>query len=248
MAATLTATRGQPGAAIVAAQHAGKTGAGRQIGGVWVVLHAWTIGLWTAFLLGPEGARITAGYGDWETTARPRQLAITEWNGQRPYEMTIDALYDGWSNPRRAVTYVDGQINKLEQLATRRPGLQTPPSIKTYGAIPHANLRWVIGNVEWGDSMLDIGTGHRWRQQATIHLIQYVAPEVVIEKPRGPATPKGTRRYVIARGDNLQKIATKKLGKAARWHDIAKLNKGMRGVKLDAKKYPAGKTILVPAK
>jgi hypothetical protein len=243
-----TATSGQPGAAIVAAQRASKTGAGRRIGGVWVVLHAWTVGLWTAFLLGPEGARVAAGYGEWETTGRPRQMSITEWKGQRPYELTIDALYDGWSNPRRSVGYVDGEIAKLERLATRQPGLQTPPSLKTYGAIPHANLRWVIDNIEWGDRMADVATGHRWRQQATIHLVQYVAPDVIIERPRGAATPKGTRRYVIARGDTLQRIATKKLGKASRWRDIAKLNKGMRGIKLDPKKYPVGKSILVPAK
>ena len=247
-------TLGRPGESIVAAERADKQGAGRKIGGVWVVLHSWTTSLWTAFLLGPEGARVTAGYGDWEVVGRPREMSLTEWKGQRNTELSIDALYDGWIERTaglrgtRSVFYVDGEISKLEDLATRRPGMQTPPSIKTYGAIPHANKRWVIQNIEWGDCVRDIDTGNRWRQQATIHLLQYVAPDVVVEQPRGAATPQGTRNYKIVKGDDLQKIATKKLGKSSRWKDIEKLNNGMRGIKLDAKKFPIGKQIKVPAK
>jgi hypothetical protein len=259
----LVATVGRPGESLIAAYGADQQGHGKKIGGVWVLLHAWTVNLWTAFLLGPEGAHITAGYGNWETRERPRQVGLTEWTGQRPYEMTVDALYDGWSNRYdlpgnyqagaggylpRSVFYVDGEIAKLEQLATKRPGMDTPPSLKIFGAVPHAELPWVIQAIDWGDAMPDVETGLRWRQQASIHLVQYVEGDVVVEQPRGAATPKGTRNYKIAKGDNLQKIATKKLGKASRWKEIEKLNKGMRGIKLDPKKFPPGKTIKIPAK
>jgi hypothetical protein len=70
---------------------------GRLIGGVWVVIQAYTVANhWTVAMLGPEGARVTGGYGGWNVVPVPRSIGITEWDGEPNMEMEIDLLYDGW--------------------------------------------------------------------------------------------------------------------------------------------------------
>lgn len=74
-----------------------KQKAGALLGGFWVVMQAWPIAnLYTVALLGPEGAKITGGYGNWEVSEVPRDVGITEWKGRTNYAMDIDLLYDGW--------------------------------------------------------------------------------------------------------------------------------------------------------
>ena len=51
---------------------------GKLIGGVWVVIQAYTVANhWTCAMLGPEGARVTAGYGGWNPVPVPRSLAYS---------------------------------------------------------------------------------------------------------------------------------------------------------------------------
>lgn len=64
--------------------------------------------------------------------------------------------------------------------------------------------------------------------------------------PRAGAEPKSTREYVVVEGDDLRVIAQKTLGVATRWADVAAVNDGMRGIALNARRYPPGTTILVP--
>lgn len=221
---------------------------GKLIGGPWVLLHAWGSELWTAFLLGPEGAHVIGGYAEWEVIDRPRRDPITEFSHLRNLEMDVDALYDTFTQrppgpglPRHSVEY---ECWKLEQLATRTaegPN-QYAPTVKLFGAVPNADKRFVIGGLSWGDATRGEGFGIRLRQQVTIHLKQFGVVENIVR------TQQKTRKYKIVKGDDLQKIAKKTLGNASRWREIEKLNKGMRGVKLNAKQFPVGKQILVPAR
>lgn len=215
---------------------------GHQLPWPWVLMHANSRAYWTVFLLGPEGARITEGYSEWQLFERPRRTAVTEWKGRRNLRLEIDALYDGWV-AKRSVEY---EIKKLEDLAETAPGADDP-TVKCFGPVPRTTAkRWCIDGLEWGDSIRTHGgNGERYRQQVTIKLLEYVAPEGIIQLP-----PEAkTKWYTIVRGDDLQKIAKKTLGgKASRWKEIEKLNKGMRGIKLNTKLFPAGKKILVPAK
>lgn len=188
-------------------------GAGAVLGGPYVVMQAWPIAnLYTLALLGPEGAKIVAGYGDWETIARPREVGITEWKGRRNYEMTIDLLYDGWitrvvrpglpTNLMRQPSlpvwpgwasggvHIEGMCNSLENLATVGRDMKVPPSLRVYGAVPHANVRWVIADLAWGDCIRDRVTGRRMRQQVTVHLLEYNQPTELAKLPRGKAATK----------------------------------------------------------
>jgi hypothetical protein len=126
--------------------------------------------------------------------------------------------------------------------------LDTPLTVRIVGPVPFWGKRWAIEQLDYGDCLRDIVTGRRMRQHLVLHLLEYVQPDDLTQLPRAAATPAQTRQYTIVRGDDLQKIAQKTLGKAARWKDIEKLNPPMRGIKLDAKRFPAGKKIKVPGK
>jgi hypothetical protein len=70
---------------------------GKLMGGHWVVIQAYAVANhWALAMLGPEGARVTEGYGGWEQTGVPRSLSITEWTSQPNMAMTLDLLIDGW--------------------------------------------------------------------------------------------------------------------------------------------------------
>lgn len=222
---------------------------GKLIGGAWVLMHAWGSELWTAFLLGPEGGHIISNGTEWDVVDRPRRDPLTEQSHSRCLEMEVDALYDTFTQrpiaanlPRHSVEY---ELWKLEQLAERfaEGNSAYAPTVKLFGPVPHADKRWVIDNLSWGDATRDPNFGGRMRQQVTIHLKRFGAAENIVRSAQAQ-----TRKYKIAKGDDLQKIAKKTLGKAARWREIEKLNKGMRGIKLNAKQFPVGKQILVPAK
>jgi hypothetical protein len=185
---------------------------GELVGGVWVVLQAWPIAnLYSVGLLGPEGARVTEGYGDWTVIPVRRNVGITEWAGRRNYAMTLDLLYDGWiQHPMRPSLpgsfigrpylppgrpdfspgvglWLEGIIAGLEALATPGVDMVTPPSLRIYGAVPHPEIRWVIQNLDWGDSIRDIVTGRRMRQQVTVSLVEYYQPTELQKLPRGKA-------------------------------------------------------------
>jgi hypothetical protein len=163
--------------------------------------------------------RIVEGYGEWELTPRPRDLAITEWKGRRNYKATLDLLYDGWithvlrpqlpnafvgkpnlplgvswsraGNPTASGgVHIEGQLAGLEALATVQRDMTVPPSLRIYGGVPHPEVRWVIDNIDWGDCIRDELTGRRMRQQATVHLLEYNQPTDLAKLPRGKAAPK----------------------------------------------------------
>jgi hypothetical protein len=70
---------------------------GKLMGGHWVVIQAYAVSNhWALAMLGPEGARVTGGYGGWEQTSVPRSKSITEWTTEPNLEMTVDLLFDGW--------------------------------------------------------------------------------------------------------------------------------------------------------
>lgn len=217
---------------------------GRLTGGHLVRIVALTRPAWVLALLGPSGARLTAGFGKWEEVPVPRGTPFTQWTGRSLLAMDLDLLLDGWSNHRS----VEGDIANVELFAlrpgqaTRGKSRPTPPPVRLFGAVPHPEVTWVVAGIDWGDDLRDPHTGHRLRQGLTLHLLEYVEETSVSALPPPPPPP---RKYKVKHGDNLKTIAAKMLGKSARWHDIAKLNKGLRGWKLPRKLV--GKTILVPS-
>ena len=212
-------------------------------GGHTIHIYALTRPTQLTALLAEDGAHITGGYGKWEEVAVPRGVPFTQWTGRSLFGMDVALLLDGWRRQRS----VEGDCNNLEALAMRAGNsaqgkpLVTPPPIRIVGAVPHAELTWVVGGIDWGDCLRDVRTGARLRQAATLHLLEYVEETAVRALPPPPPPP---RKHKVVKSDNLKKLAAKYLGKSSRWHDIVKINKGLRGWKLPAKWV--GKTILIP--
>lgn len=221
---------------------ADKRGPGKLTGGHQVMLQAWGVQLQVTAQLGPNGAKITGGYGNWTQVLVPRGDPLTQWSGRSLFTMDIDLLVDGWRRQRS----VEPQVKALEALATRDKAMLTPPPVRIYGAVPHPALKWVITGIDWGDALLQYSSGVRLRQAALVHLMEYREETTLAALPRAAATPAPPSKYKVKRGDDLKKIAARRLGKSSRWPDIVKLNKGLRGFKLPAKWV--GKTIKVPAK
>jgi nucleoid-associated protein YgaU len=226
----------------VAAIPTSKRGPGRLTGGTHVTLQAWTVQLSVTALLGADGGKLTGGYGTWAEVTVPRRQGITQWSGQSLFGMDLDLMLDGWGKQ----VSIERQIATLDKLATRQPGMLTPPSLRIFGAVARPSTRWVITGFDWGDCLRSTHTGERLRQEVVVHLLEYREDTDVLSVPRGPASSKAPRKYRVKSGDNLKKIATRMLGKSSRWHDIAKLNKGLRGPNIP--KSWIGKTIKVPNK
>ena len=180
---------------------------GALLGGFWVVMQAWPIAnLWTVALLGPEGAKMTDGFGSWEVAPVPRDVGITEWTGRKNYTMDVDLLYDGFSThplrPSMPASFigaprlptgirfgdyrvpVEGMVQSLEKLALRLPGEDAPHSVRVFGAVPHPEVRWVIQGLDFGDAIRDKVSGRRLRQQVTVHLLEYNQPGDLKKLPR----------------------------------------------------------------
>jgi hypothetical protein len=191
-------------------------------------------------LLDSDGARITGGYGGWDTIARPRRQALTDWIGRGPFTMTVSAILDGHMDGTR----VEGQCHSLERLALPHPnpGGQ-PPVVRLAGAaVPHNDLEYVIENIEWGDTMRD-NSGNRTRQHVVVNFLRYVAVDKIqftaAAKIRAK-TPKVGKTITTKKGDTLAKIAARELGDSTRVNEIRQLNPGIR----DPNKVPP--TVKIP--
>jgi hypothetical protein len=219
---------------------------GIRAGWLWpghhVIIQSWEGRLSLVCLLDGNGASPSDSTADWEVIARPRAAGITEWQGRNNKRLELPIIIEGWVTRDGGGLWIEDHVATLEEM------LDTPLTIRVVGPIPFWGLRWAITAIDYGDVIRDIVTGRRMRQHLVLHLVEYLQPEELAKLPRAGAEPTATRQYTIVKGDDLQKIAQKTLGKAARWQEIEKLNPPMRGIKLDAKKFPTGKKIKVPAK
>jgi len=217
--------------------------AGHLAGGHSIAIYALTRPTHVTAQLAEAGAKLTAGFGKWEEISVPRGQPFTQWIGGTLKTMDIELLLDGWHTQKS----VERTIAELEQLATvagaQPPSGEpiTPSPVRIIGAVPHAELTWVIAGIDFGDQLRDLATGARLRQALTLHLMEYVA-ETTVGALAAAAAP---RKYKVKHGDDLRKLAARFLGRSSRWPEIVKLNKGLRGWKLASKMI--GKTILIPA-
>jgi hypothetical protein len=268
MAQALTGERRQPAVPRIIGDRAGWLW-----GGHHVIIQSWAGQLAVVALLQDHGAH-PAGTGvNWDVIDRPKLRSITEFKGRRNRELELRILVEGWVTAGATVTlaqpkkptkkpskphkptkhprapqhhtghgyFIETALAALEEMAS------TPLTVRVIGPVPYWGLRWAITSLEYGDNYLrDVNTGRRMRQELTVHLLEYIRADN-LDRLRGSAQPKRVRFYSINRGDDLQKIAHKTLGKASRWQEIAKLNAGMRGVKLPAR-YKVGARIKVPAR
>jgi len=183
-------------------------------------------------LLGPDGARITDGYGGWEIVERPRRQGVTLWTGRPPFTMTLDIIFDGL----KKLDPIEILCSSLERLALPPNESEEPPVVKVTGVqIPRPGLPWVVENIAWGEAIRN-GSGRRLRQVATVTLIRYNKEDRLREQKasararsttmngRVVEAKSGKRIYVAKASDTLASIAATQLGDISRWAEIGELN------------------------
>jgi hypothetical protein len=120
-------------------------------------------------LLGPEPVRITGGLGGWAVTGRPRQVAMTTWEGTEPFQVQLSVMLDGHAAGRS----VEPTLRKL--VAVARGDDESPPGVLGVAGLPLPADDWVLEGVDFGDPILR-RDGSRVRQPLNLTLREYVPP------------------------------------------------------------------------
>jgi len=188
-------------------------------------------------LRGPDPPKMTGGMGGWQIINRPRRSGITQWTGYEPYQMEVSVMFDGW----HAQESVEDDIRRLNMMQTGSD-YQPPPTIKIDGALPVAGAIWVISTIDWGDIVYwkqsPTGEFNRYRQDAVVHLLQYVAEERLVLRNVGLP-----HQYTVFRkGMSLRDVAKEMYGSPKRWKEIQKANSKIR----DPNNIPTKTTLRIP--
>lgn len=168
--------------------------------------------------------------GRWNIVNRPRRTSITTYDGNDPYRMDVPILFDGWDTGRS----MEDAISILNQMRIPPADFASPPQVKVEGAIPVKGGTWVIEGIDEGDTVIWHEDNYRLRQNAVVHLLQFVAADQLSIKP--PAT---TRIINVKAGDTLKSISKAQYGTTKYWSAIKQAN-NIR----DPKKLP--KTLRIP--
>lgn len=210
------------------------------LGSPYVMVQSWNEPLSVTALLDDEGGKEEVTGSEWQTIERPGNIGLTERSHRRNKELALNIIVEGWVTRPGGGLHIEGMLATLEGFA------DAGTTVRVIGAVPYWGRRWAITDISYAETIRDRVTGKRMRQHMTLNLLEYVeaAGLLGLSKPEGATT----RIYRIARGDDLQKIAAKRLGKASRWREIVALNEGMRAVKLTASLFPVGTRIRIPAK
>ena len=208
-----------------------------------------------------------SGYGGWDEVARPRRRPLTTFKALPGLHLTLPLLLDGWADNAS----VEADIASIERLGTATGSDGEPPRVRVTArgsAVPHQDRTWVIGDIVWGDALMN-GAGNRTRQQVTLTLYEYVedlhlaeksaaarrrtkakarkkagasAKRIVIKHGKAKrATHARSASTTFGTGEDLLSIAARELGDADRWVEIAQLN-GLR----DPRATTPGQEIRLP--
>jgi hypothetical protein len=198
--------------------------------------------------LGNAFPRVTQGHGGWDEVEVPGRTSITHWKGHAPIGVDLELFFDDLDAGRS----VEGPLEVLDALAGRGRKRKTdrPPVLKvdTGGVMPYdwhqfPDTRWVINGLDFdAESVIRNDHGNRVRQGVTVALLQHV-DDAHLRSASAAAHAAGARKraktYKTKTGDTLMTIARDKLGTAARWRDIQKLNPSVR----DPRRIKAGTTL-----
>lgn len=192
--------------------------------------------------MGDGPATITAGLGGWQSIDRVDDLALTDWSGQAPLEQDVPLILDGFTTGDS----VERELTTLFKLARDFSGEKTaPPVFKVFGPVFFEGKSWVLpeGGLELDTaSTIRRDDGELLRQALTLHLLEFVKPDVLKERKKhkgigrrpGPGIPVA---YSTRQGDTFEKIAGRIYGDPSRWREIAKKNP----------KYPLNPWLSIPA-
>jgi hypothetical protein len=197
-----------------------------------LIFHARTEGLLMIARLGEGSPVVSGGYGGWEDVARPGRAAATRFSGSSTVrQLQIPIVLGSW--PRQydimgGLFDCEGSIRILESMARQAPGDdrgEHPPIVRVKGAVPYGNLPWVVDDVQWGEAIVLPETRTRVQALATVVLRHYVAPRVIVVRPRPVARRRdrqpAIRRIKVKRGDTLDSIVKREMGADTREEKLA---------------------------
>lgn len=191
-------------------------------------------------LRGEGPPKETGGTAVWEVIDRPNKTGVTVFRGRTPVRVDLPIMFDSW---KKGLS-VEPRIQMLKDMANS-PAAHTPPlKIKVDGGYPSRYLTWVVESIDWGDLVLYNKIGNtlvRVRQDAVVHLLQFVSAELVHIKKQAGTTPPRFTSYKVKKGDTLGKIAAVKYKDRDKWTVIAKAN-GLR----DGNNIKQGQTLKIP--
>jgi len=168
-------------------------------------------------LLAGDAPRLSDGVGGWEAVSRPRQTAMTIWDGNPPYTLELTVLFDALATGAS----VEDQISRL--LIAGRGDEEAEPSTWTITGLPGLPASdWVLNGAEPGDLLMRrVSDMQRVRQSYTLTFLEYVDPEYAkirrkALKGLGPST-----LYRAKKGDTPASIARKR---RVKWIVLRQLN------------------------
>lgn len=175
------------------------------------------------FLLGEEPPKLTGGVGGWEAVTRPRQIAMTVWNGTDPYQLEVNVVLNGYTGAYEGGgSSQEPAIRTL--LAAGRGDDESEPSTWDIDGIPWIPAsEWVLNAVEPGDMVIRRRSDFsRTRQDYVLTFLEHVPPEFVQLRAKARQGAKSkTTLYTVKRGDTPASIARKR---RCKWTDLRTLN------------------------
>jgi hypothetical protein len=151
---------------------------------------------------GQESPKLISGGARYTVVDRARRKSTVQWDGDDPYRMDVPILLDGWTMR----TSVELDISKLNSMM-RSPGDLIPPAkVYIHGAGPVKGAKWAIETIDWGDMVIwtadETSKGYRLRQDAILHLLQFLEPKVL-----QVSTPNTSIPIVVKAGQTASQIA-----------------------------------------
>lgn len=160
-----------------------------------------TTGASVTCLRGQDAPTLVSGGARYNVVTRPRRKSTIQWDGDDPYRMDLSIVLDGFVDNK----LIESDVAKLNQMMQSQGDFTPPVQVFITGAVPVKGARWVIESIDWGTSMVIWNPSGRLRQDAVIHLLQYV-PQTVLQTVRPPSA---TTPYRIKAGDTLASIAAR---------------------------------------
>jgi hypothetical protein len=188
--------------------------------------------------MGTDAPQVTDGYAEYEIIERPKRKSAINWKGQKPIVETVNLLFDGFREDQS----VEPSCAALERLASpaNTSKMLQPSKVKLTGPVPHAELSWVITQIEWLDVIYSEG-GVRLRQFFTITLTEYVQLNAIINNDV-KANKTQYRTVILKPGWDLRELAAVMMGNSALWRRMT----DTKGNKFRDPLVKAGTRIKVP--
>jgi len=170
-----------------------------------------SIGLEMDVLLGVDPPETSEGTGGWSVVDRPKNKAMTRWEGVTPFKLALPLMVDGFVDDQP----IGGLVNGLLSLGRSNDPRVEPPKLSVSGPIPVLDVVsvWVAESVVLGAAIYN-DQGELVRQPVTLNLLEFVPIDTLQITPGAPGgggggKKKGKKIYKVKKGDTLKKIAAK---------------------------------------